>query len=140
MKIFLDTSVLLSASGSSKGASRYILENAKIHKWKLTSSRYCENETLRNISKLGNEAQSYFKSVLKKHITFEPDTLASDKILIFQKNKDKPVLFTALASESEYLLTLDRADFHKKVGSQVYHVKIRTPGEFLTELREAGKI
>jgi predicted nucleic acid-binding protein len=140
VKVFLDTSVLLSASGSAKGASRYILENSKIHKWELVSSYYCENETLRNLPKLEYDADNYFKTSLKRQITWISDTFASDKILIFRKNKDKPVLVTALASEAEYLLTLDRADFHKRVGSKVYHLKIRTPGEFLMELREAGKI
>lgn len=140
MKIFLDTSVLLSASGSAKGASRYILENAKSNKWKLVSSGYCKSETIRNLSKLGDDAEGFFGSILRKQISWESDTLASDRILIFQKNKDKPVLITALASEADYLLTLDRADFHKKVGSEVYSLKIRTPGEFLMELREAGKI
>ena len=55
MRLFLDTSVLLAASGSSKGASRFLLQEASAHGWELLSSDYCEEETRRNLPKLGRE-------------------------------------------------------------------------------------
>ena len=60
VKVFLDSSVLLSASASEKGASRYVIENAKKHRWQLVSSHYCREETFRNLSKLGAAAEEYF--------------------------------------------------------------------------------
>jgi hypothetical protein len=73
VRVFLDTSVLLAASGSAKGASRYIVENA-------------------------------------------------------------------LAENCDVLLTLDRAAFHGKLGDQFYAILIRTPGDWLLELRDQGLI
>jgi predicted nucleic acid-binding protein len=64
VKVFLDTSVLLSASGSGKGASRYIVENAQAEKWELVSSHYCREETARNLNKLGADAEHYFAEAL----------------------------------------------------------------------------
>jgi hypothetical protein len=52
--------------------------------------------------------------------------------------KEKPVLLTALAELCDYLLTLDRQDFHDKLGHQFYGVSIRTPGDWLFEMRDKG--
>ena len=41
---------------------------------------------------------------------------------------------TALADKCGVLLTLDRADFHNKLGDQVYGMLIRTPGEWLAQV------
>ena len=54
--------------------------------------------------------------------------------MVFPVVKDRPVLVTALAEKCEVLLTLDRADFHEKLGGQVYGMLIRTPGEWLSEV------
>ena len=102
MDLFLDTSVLLSACGSNKGASRFILESANENDWNLVSA------------------------------------LTSDDIIVFEKAKDRPVLISALACKPDALLTLDRADFHDRLGRQFYGIAIRTPGEWLMEQREAG--
>lgn len=49
-------------------------------------------------------------------------------------------LISALSVKPDALLTLDRADFHDKLGTQFYGIDIRTPGEWLMEMREAGKL
>jgi hypothetical protein len=49
------------------------------------------------------------------------------------------VLVTALAS-ADVLLTLDRRDFGPLIGQNVYGLRVRTPGEFLWEEREAGRL
>lgn len=56
MRLFLDTSVLLAASGSSKGASRFLIAEAAAHGWELVSSDYCDEETRRNLPKVGRSA------------------------------------------------------------------------------------
>jgi len=48
------------------------------------------------------------------------------------------VVITALAEKCAWLLTLDREDFHGKLGCEVYGVSIATPGEFLIIQREQG--
>jgi len=140
VKVFLDTSVLLSASASEKGASRYIVENSRKHKWEIVSSHYCQEETVRNLGKLGSAAEKYFDDTIRKQIKWVADTLTSDKIVIFPRAKDKPVLLSALATNCIALLTLDRTDFHGKLGKQFYGLAIRTPGEWLGDLRRTGEL
>ncbi|MBC2596205.1 PIN domain-containing protein [Ruficoccus amylovorans] len=140
MKLFLDSSVLLSASASAKGASRYIVENAESLSWSLISSAYCLAETQKNLPKLGPAAVQHFKRLVRDSIAWTGDALSPDKILIFPKAKDRPVVLSALAAKVDVLLTLDRQDFMGLLGSQVYGVAIRTPGDWLLECREHGVI
>jgi len=134
----MDTSVLLSASGSSKGASRFIFENYLKESWHLTSSLYCKEEAIRNLSKLEETATNYFHEEMVSSVQWVKDCVVMDYAVVFPKAKDKPVLLTALENKCEYLLTLDREDFHGKLGKQFYGMRLRTPGEFLFELREKG--
>jgi hypothetical protein len=53
VRLFLDTSVLLAASGSGKGASRFVVTEAAAHGWELVGSDYCDEETRRNLPKVG---------------------------------------------------------------------------------------
>jgi hypothetical protein len=71
-------------------------------------------------------------------VRFVRADLALDKPLVFPKAKDRPVVITALASRSVWLLTLDEGDFHTKLGREVYGLRIATPGEFLIEQRAQG--
>jgi predicted nucleic acid-binding protein len=62
VRLFLDTSVLLAASGSTRGASRFLIAEAQAHRWELVSSDYCDEETRRNLPKLGRSAATAWKS------------------------------------------------------------------------------
>ena len=140
MKLFLDTSVLLSACASSRGGSRFIVDEAKAQGWELISAHYCREETRRNLSKLGADAETFFTKQLDRRIDWRLDALTSEDIIVFDKAKDRPVLISALSVKPSALLTLDRADFHERLGCQFYGIDIRTPGEWLMEMREAGEI
>lgn len=140
MKLFLDTSVLLSACGSAKGASRFIVERARGQAWELVSADYCREETLRNLGKIGENAEVYFRVALDRRIDWHLNALTTHDIVVFDKAKDRPVLISALSVKPAALLTLDRADFHDRLGSQFYGIEIRTPGEWLMEQREQGFI
>ncbi len=140
MKLFLDTSVLLAAAGSSKGASRFVFAQAEAQRWRLLTSPYCVEETNRNVRKLGSEAASYWRASLLPQLTLVPVELTYDQVLVFPKTKDRPVLLSALGAEADMLLTLDEADFQKVIGSQVYGLAVRSPGEFVIKQREAGHI
>jgi hypothetical protein len=52
VKLFLDTSVLLAAAGSMKGASRFVVEQAETQGWLLLTAPYCIEEALRNARKI----------------------------------------------------------------------------------------
>ncbi len=138
MRLFLDTSVLLAAAGSAKGASRFVFDQASDQGWQLLTSAYCVEETDRNARKLGPKAAPYWRASLLSRLTLVPIELAFDKALVFPKAKDRPVLLSALGAEADVLLTLDETDFQNVIGSQVYGLQVRTPGLFLIEQREAG--
>jgi predicted nucleic acid-binding protein len=138
VRVFLDTSVLLAASGSAKGASRFVLDQAALQQWTLLSSHYCREETRKNLPKLGKRATADFEVHVAAHMEWLNDTLVADKIVVFPKAKDKPVLLSALAGEANILLTLDREDFQGKLGRRFYNMEIVTPGDWLLGLREQG--
>jgi hypothetical protein len=56
VKLFLDASVLLAASGSAEGASRALFLLAPSAGWVLLSSPYAVNEVLKNLPKLPTAA------------------------------------------------------------------------------------
>ena len=58
MKLFLDTSVLLAACGSEKGASREVFRLAPLNDWTLITTPYVLEETERNLPKLTAAADS----------------------------------------------------------------------------------
>ena len=138
VRLFLDTSVLLAASGSAKGASRFLITKASAHGWGLISSDYCEEETTHNLPKIGRSAATAWAKQIKPQVRILAPSLALDKPLVFPKAKDRPVVIAALAVEADWLLTLDEGDFHTKLGREVYGVSIATPGEFLMEQRAQG--
>ena len=140
MRLFLDTSVLLSASGSAKGASRFIVAEAVAQGWDLVSSDYCAEETQRNLPKIGRTAAAAWKAEIAPRVRLIRASLALDKPLLFPKAKDRPVVITALAARADWLLTLDVADFHGKLGREVYGLRLATPGEFLFERSTAGAL
>ena len=141
MILFLDTSVLLAASGSATGAARFVCGNGAGRGWNLITSGYCVQETLRNLSKVGPTAAVTWERRIQPLLQLVPDALAmGERALVFPKAKDRPVVVTALAAEADVLLTLDRTDFHGALGRQVYGMDIRTPADFLMEQRRRGLI
>jgi len=135
VRLFLDTSVLLAASGSANGASLFVVREAKAHEWGLVSSDYCEEETRRNLSRLGPAAASAWAKQIAPHVRLVRTIVTLDKPLVFPKAKDRPVVITALAARADWLLTLDERDFRSKLGGEVYGMRITTPGEFLMAQR-----
>jgi len=59
------------------------------------------------------------------------DALTSTRPLLLTAAKDKPVLISALAAESQVLLTLDRGDFDIVLETEVYGMLVTTPRGFL---------
>jgi predicted nucleic acid-binding protein len=137
LNIFLDSSVAIAASLSATGASRQVFDLAAHNDWSLIISPWVLREVRENLRNKP-EAASGWKS-LRRRVGIEPDVLVFDWPLVFDVAKDKPVLVTALAY-ADVLLTLDRRDFGKLIGQTVYGLRVRTPGEFLREEREAGQL
>ena len=138
MRLFLDTSVLLAAAGSTGGASRFVVDEAATHGWKLVTADYCAEEVRRNLPKLVPSAPNAWRRTIEPLLKIMDVRLALDKALIFPKAKDRPVVISALAEKCDWLLTLDETDFHGNLGREIYGMRIATPAQFLTEQRKAA--
>lgn len=138
--LFVDTSVLLAASGSLSGASSFLCQESKNQGWLLVSSPWCIEETLKNLPKLGHPASSRWAEKIEPNLKLVPNALTLDKLLVFPKTKDRPVLLSALGAKAEVLLTLDREDFQDSIGNSIYGMDICTPGQFLMKQRQIGLI
>ena len=138
MRIFLDTSVLLAACRSKSGASRAILDLAPTQGWTLIVSPWVRHEVEKNLSKFSFESTAIWIA-LRSKISLVDDVVSIDQALVFPANKDRPVLITALAW-ADILLTLDREDFIKVLGSSCYGLPILLPSEFLIRERNQGRL
>jgi predicted nucleic acid-binding protein len=126
---------LLAAAGSSTGASRLLFDLASRHGWELLTAEYCLREAEFNLPKLGKKAELSWTQIIRPAVIPLSTRLTLDRPLIFRATKDRPVVISALSQKADYLLTLDRDDFHGLLGRTVYGLPIRTPGEFLREIR-----
>jgi predicted nucleic acid-binding protein len=115
--LFLDTSVLLSACGSERGASREIFRLAAAKNWTLIVTPYVVREVLKNLDKLPAEASAAWTQ-LRALLLVLDDVLTLDRPTLFKAGKDRPILFGALAW-ADVLLTLDSADFAGILGGEV---------------------
>ncbi len=138
MRLFLDTSVLLAAAGSDRGASREVFRRASECGWILLVTPYVIEEVLANLSNLPSMATADW-SRLRPEIVLMDDVFTIDRAAVFEPAKDRPILFSALAW-SDVLLTLDRADFGALLGGTFYGLSILTPGLFLERERAAGRL
>lgn len=138
MKLFLDSSVILSACNSSTGAARYICEQAGNHGWELLVAPYVETEVKWNLTGRPSHWQHYWQQ-LYPTLFFVEDILTFSFPVMFTTSKDKPILFSAYASV-EVLLTLDAKDFAELLGGEFYGLAVRKPADFLMEQRRIGRI
>src|SRR6266851_1913591 len=104
MRLFLDTSVLLAASGSANGASCEIFRLASPNQWTLTATPYVAEEVRRNLSHFPASASTDWDR-LRAELLLMDDVFTVDRPVVFAPAKDRPILFSALAW-ADVLLTL----------------------------------
>jgi predicted nucleic acid-binding protein len=138
MRLFLDTSVLLAASGSAKGASREIFRLVSPNQWTLIATPYVVEEVRRNLPNFPASVGADWNQ-LRGDLLLMDDVFTVDRPAVFAPAKDRPILFSALAW-ADVLLTLDRGDFETLLGSEFYGLAILTPGNFLMRERAAGRL
>lgn len=138
MNLFLDTSVMLAACGSARGASRAVFEYAPRNNWSLLASPYALSEVVRNLDVLPGDATADWVHLRKKLIVVD-DILSLDRPVVFAAAKDRPILFTALGW-AKILLTLDQNDFGELLGGNFYGLEIMKPAAFLQRGRAAGTL
>jgi predicted nucleic acid-binding protein len=138
VRLFLDTSVLLAASGSATGASREIFRRASDNGWILIATPYVIEEVLRNLQYLSARGSIDWVE-LRPALVMMDDVLTLDRPSMFGPSKDRPILFGALAW-ADILLTLDRGDFGDLMSKPFYGLPVLTPAMFLRGERSAGRI
>ena len=138
MRLFLDTSVLLAASGSANGASREIFRLASPNQWTLIATPYVVEEVRRNLSHFPLSAGADWTR-LREALRIMDDVFTVDRPAVFAPAKDRPILFSALAW-ADVLLTLDRGDFETLLGREFYGLPILAPGNFLMRERAAERL
>lgn len=87
---------------------------------------------------MGTSSVVRWRDEIEPLLKIVPNALTLDKLLVFPKTKDRPVVLSALAADASILLTLDRKDFQDSIGHSIYGLKIQTPGRFLIEQRKLG--
>ena len=138
MRLFLDTSVLLAASGSTQGASREVFRRAAGNEWALIATPFTLEEAICNLPLLGPVAGIQWAR-LRPLLVVMDDVVTLDRPSVFAAHKDRPILFGALAW-ADVLLTLDREHFGDLLGRTFYDMPILKPGDFLERERAAGRL
>lgn len=136
MRLFLDSSVMIAASASAEGASREVFGRASAQDWRLMTTPCAVAETMRNIAGFPAAVTATWLE-LRSQLILVDDVLTIDKPAVFPVSKDRPILFSALAT-ADVLLTLDRGDFGRLLGSGFYGLAIMTPGMWLMRNHETG--
>lgn len=137
MRLFLDTSMLLAASGSDRGASREVFRLASVHGWTLIVTPYVIEEVERNVGDLPPGSGAAWAK-LRLNLLLD-DVVTVDRLAVLPVSKDRPVLFSALAW-ADVLLTRDTGDFTRLLGRGFYGLHVLTPGDFLMRERTAGRL
>jgi predicted nucleic acid-binding protein len=137
VRLFLDSSVLIAAAVSAKGASRDLFHSASRQGWRFITTPYAIAEVTKNLAGFNAPVTATWLR-LRERLVLVEDVLTIDKPAVFPVNKDRPILFSALAT-ADVLLTLDRADFGRLLGTRFYGLAIMTPGMWLTQEREPGR-
>ena len=137
MRLFLDSSVMIAAAASAEGASREVFQIASRRGWRLITTPYAVAEVTKNLAGFAAPVTATWLR-LRERLVLVDDVLTIDKPAVFPVNKDRPILFSALAT-ADVLLTLDRGDFGRLLGSRFYDLAIMTPGIWLAQERETGR-
>ena len=88
MRLLLDTSVLLAASGSTNGASREIFRLATPNQWILVTTPYAMEEVRRNLSNFPASASADWNQ-LRGGLLMMDDVFTVDRPAVFAPAKDE---------------------------------------------------
>lgn len=135
-KLFLDSSTVIAASASIKGASAFILGYSRQKKLKTFVSPEVLKESQKNIRlKIGNPGYSRFLHYIKFANILIVPSAPIEEISLCEKyidKKDAPILAAFLKSPADFIVTLDRNDFLKPQVIKFCQPKtVITPGEFV---------
>jgi len=142
VRVFLDASVLFSASYSGRGASREIIRRGIRDELIIVVSRYVLEEVQRNLREKAPRAVGAFQefvTLVSPEIADDPSPSELKEAASYINLKDAPIVVAAVRAEVEYLVTLDRRHFLQdpKVAERS-GLNIVTPDELVAILRGEG--
>jgi len=114
IRVFLDTSVLFSASYSKTGSSRDLLREAIRGNLKIVVSRYVLEEAERNLAQKAPDALPAFRELLTlvaAVVTEKPALEELKRAATYIDLKDAPIVAAAAKAKVDYLVTWDRKHF-----------------------------
>lgn len=136
IKVFIDTSVFISACYSKTGASSLILGYCRRGKIKGYLSRYVLSEIKRNASgkldEKGKQRLNFYLLQANLTIINDPNIEEISRCQAIINPKDAPILAAALKSGVSYLVTFNTKDFNQqKIKELTQSLTIITPKDFI---------
>jgi putative PIN family toxin of toxin-antitoxin system len=136
IRVFLNASVLFSASYSRTGSSRNLLREAIRENLKIVVSRYVLEEAERNLAQKAPEALPAFRELLTlvaAEVAEKPALEELKRAATYINLKDAPIVAAAVKAKVDYLATWDRKHFidDPKVAERS-GLMIITPDELMT--------
>lgn len=140
IRVFLNASVLFSASYSETGSSRDLLRKAIRGNLKVVVSRHVLEEAERNLAQKAPEALPAFREVLAlvaAEVAEKPSVEELKRAATYINLKDAPIIAAAAKAKADYLVTWDRKHFidDPKVAERS-GLMIITPDELMTLAKE----
>lgn len=128
--LFLDANILFSAAYREQSG---LLKLWKIKSATLVSSAYAIEEARRNLDTPPQKERLDKLIVgLYEIYPFHVDIRLPENITI--REKDKPILMSAIVAKADFLITGDVRDFGKFYGKKINGVTVLPPSEYLNRL------
>ncbi len=135
-KVFLDTSVLMAATISTRGSARELVNHGIRGAYELIISADVITECERNLQRKAPEALPLFSAFLTllPHRS-EPSAAQVAQVTTLIEAKDAPIVAAAQAAGATYLASYDRRHLLAKRAEieQAYGIVTATPDEILRE-------
>lgn len=133
LRVFFDTSVLISGSFSRSGASFVLLQLAGLSLIEGRISALVREDAQRNVQSKVPAALPALRVLLDEALAEGPIVTleALDRVRAYAHAKDVPILASAVAQECRYLVTLNERDFHPPAAL----IRVARPGEMLGAMR-----
>lgn len=138
LKVFVDSSVLLTAVVSATGAGREVILKGLEEKLDLSFSEYVFKEVERNLWRKRPDVIDlfrYFASLFGNIVTPSEDLI--QQVAEAVEPKDAPIVAAAITAGADYIVSYDRKHLISKREEihAAFHLIITTPDEVLSLLR-----
>lgn len=134
LKIFLDSSVIVTAVLSPIGGSFRLFQEAKLNRIEIYISHFIFDEVITTLQrKYPAKLSSFYELIRENPINFvkDPSPKSIATLTNFIHPDDAPILAAAIRSKPDFLITWDKKHFLKKEVISNVRFTICTPKEFL---------